>query len=190
MSFPKLWFRNKLTAVEPKATAAVLDGGVAVAAYGTKSIAWSSLSKILLSWIVSPGVAGCAGAILYLITKYGVLKSTNSFNRGLIAVPIYFMLALGISFFYVLLKAPKGIDISKPANSKKIGLALGLTFGWVGLVGLFTFFFLVPWFRRLLQNEEDMKFYHIFMPWVGEQPKNPNIYERVALHAQGDRVWL
>ena len=32
MSFPKLWFRNKLTAVEPKATAAVLDGGVAVAA--------------------------------------------------------------------------------------------------------------------------------------------------------------
>jgi phosphate/sulfate permease len=156
-------------------------GGSAVAAFGFSALQWSSLSKIIISWFISPVTAGLIGAAIYLVTKYAVLRSPNSFDRGLIAIPIYFMFSLGIAFFYVLLKAPRGLDISKEKNAKYIPLAFGLTAGWIALVGVFTFFFLVPYFRRLLINEEKLEIYHIFMPWIAEQPKDPKILERMNL---------
>jgi phosphate/sulfate permease len=162
-------------------------GGAAVAGFGFKALEWSTLSKIIMSWFISPALAGAVGAAIYLTTKYAVLRAPNSLQRGLLAVPIYFMLSLGVAFFYVLLKAPKGLDISKGSNAKYIPLAMGIVAGWIALVGLFSYFFLVPYFRRLLVNEENLKIVHIFTPWIAEQPKDPKIHERINLHASEEK---
>lgn len=161
-------------------------GGVGIAAFGTGSIAWDKVKDILISWIVSPGVAAVLASIIYLVTKHTVMKHPDSLERGLFAIPFYFMFSLSISAFYVVLKAPKGIDISKTVNQTpaKIGQALGITFGFgIVLVGLFCYVFLVPYLRRVLVKEEDLKLKHLLMPWVGEQPKNLNLNKRLALGA-------
>jgi phosphate/sulfate permease len=154
--------------------------GAGIACYGWGVLNWPSLIKVFISWIASPGIAAVLGALFYGITKYSVLNHQNSLQRGLIAIPFYFMFAISVCVFYVVLKAPKGIDISKAKNQtpQLIGTALGITFGVGLLVGLFCYLCLVPWLRRKLVEEEEMKWYHAFYtPFVPKQPRNEKLQE-------------
>ena len=165
--------------------------GAGIAAFGIKILVWGSLTKILISWVASPGIAALLGALLYGITNYTVLSHENSLERGLVAIPFYFMFSISICIFYVVLKAPKGIDISKAKNQTPalIGTALGITFG-VGIVavGLFCYLCLVPYLRRKLVGEEDLKWYHAFYtPLVSKQPTNKNLQEMLDRGANHDQ---
>lgn len=181
-----LWVVGASTMGWPVSTTHSIVGGIAgagISAFGLQSLVWDSLSKIIQSWVVSPAVAGALGAAIYLVTKYGVMVHKNSLARGLIAIPFYFMFALSISMFYLILKAPKGIDLTNPKKADKWPLVAGLVAGWTVLVGIICFVFMVPYFRRLLVNEEDMKFKHVFNPWTPEQPKNQHLAKKLALGA-------
>jgi sodium-dependent phosphate transporter len=162
--------------------------GVGIARFGWAGIEWAPFSKILISWITSPGIAGVVGALIFLSTKYTVLNHENSLQRGLTAIPFYFMFTLSLLTFYVVLKAPKGIDLTKAANQtpKNFAMAFGISLGLgVVVVGIFCYGFLVPYFRRLLVEEEDLKWYHVFYtPFVPKQSKNMNLHNMIAHGAQ------
>ncbi|KAJ3373726.1 hypothetical protein HDU91_006055 [Kappamyces sp. JEL0680] len=164
--------------------------GVGIAKFGWSSLKWDSFSKILITWVTAPVISGAAASVLFLATKYTVLDHPNSLERGIFAIPFYFMFTLTISFFYIILKAPGGIDLTQPANQTpaKFGLALGLTFGLgVVLVGAVCYGLLVPYFRRLLIEEEDLKWYHaLYTPFVPKQPRSANIDGVLALGATRD----
>ena len=57
---------------------------------------WSGVAQIFAAWFVAPAIAGGFASIIFLITKYGVLKRANSFRNGLISIPFYFALTSGI----------------------------------------------------------------------------------------------
>lgn len=57
---------------------------------------WKGVSQVFAAWVIAPAIAGAFGAIIFTVTKYGVLKRNNSFRAGLIAIPIYFAITSGI----------------------------------------------------------------------------------------------
>ena len=149
--------------------------GVGLAVNGFSAVQWKPLGDILISWVAAPGISAVLGSLVFLITKFFILDQKDSLKRGILAIPFYFVFTLGITTFYVLSKAPKlGWDLSK--NPKKAGVNLGTTAGLSVLYGLICFLFLVPYFKRLLIEEEDLKWYHAFMPWAPRQPKKENLH--------------
>jgi sodium-dependent phosphate transporter len=141
------------------------------------------MTKIFLSWIISPGLSGIIASFIFLATKHSVLCHKNSLRRGIFAIPIYFFIALGICTFFVINKAPGGINLAKKGTAENWRKALILT-GILSVVyALLCLVFLVPFFKRKLIDEEDMKWYHVFMPWVSKQPHNPNLAKQMAIRA-------
>lgn len=53
--------------------------GVAFATIGSNGIdwTWGGVSQVFAAWGIAPGIAGGFGAIIFLITKYGVLERSN-----------------------------------------------------------------------------------------------------------------
>ncbi|KAJ3080906.1 Na+/Pi symporter, partial [Quaeritorhiza haematococci] len=157
--------------------------GFGIASYGVGTVNWSfdGIGKIVLSWFVSPVLAGIVSAIIFLLTKYLVLASKNSFQRGLRAVPVYATITFLISVLYVALKGGK----SKSAT-EQMAIVGGSAAGVAVFVGIFTAFFVVPWLRRRLGNQEALKFYHVFYIWaVPEQPKDTNFENWLASKTNG-----
>nr|CAG8454649.1 12954_t:CDS:2 [Entrophospora candida] len=121
--------------------------GVGIAAYGPGIVTWSydgGVLKIITSWIISPFIAGAAGALIFFITQYFILEADeNSFERGLVAVPIYFGITMGINILF--------LEIAPVV----IGLSL--------ILAAFSYFFFAQWIRRKVIDGEDLKIRHIFI---------------------------
>ena len=165
-------------------------GGIGVATFGFGSLNWAELTKIFISWIAAPGLAGIIASIVFMVTKVAVLDQKDSLKRGIQAIPFYFLVALGITTFYVLNKAPKlNWDITKVdsngnmANKDKVPLILGWTFGMSVLYMILCYAFLVPFLSRKLIDEEDVKWYHALNPWSPPQKKNLNLERELQFRA-------
>jgi sodium-dependent phosphate transporter len=153
--------------------------GAGIGAYGAGGVVWGweGMGKIIASWFISPTVAGIVASIIFMLTKYLVLENANAFKRALKAMPVYVFVTFSILLFYVINKAPKGIDLSKKdsktgafVNSGKVGLVLGITFGISAFLAIWTYIFAVPFFDRRIDGEEDLKWYHMFyIHWVPKQ---------------------
>ncbi|ORX88768.1 hypothetical protein K493DRAFT_359073 [Basidiobolus meristosporus CBS 931.73] len=85
--------------------------GLGISAFGGSSVDWSynGVAKTITSRFISPVRAGIMASIIYLITKYGVLNHANSFERGLIAIPIYFGITASIDAFYIIYRGSPGL---------------------------------------------------------------------------------
>lgn len=69
--------------------------GVGVAVGGAGAVQWGwnngkGLGAIWAGMVIAPCLAGAFAAIVFLLTKYLVLKRKNSVRAALIAGPIYF----------------------------------------------------------------------------------------------------
>jgi sodium-dependent phosphate transporter len=81
--------------------------GVGIAASGPKGINWSfkGVSQVFAAWGIAPGISGGFGAIIFLITKYGVMRRKNPVFKAFVMVPFYFFVT---SFLLTLLICWKG----------------------------------------------------------------------------------
>ncbi|KAF8949099.1 hypothetical protein BGZ52_006123 [Haplosporangium bisporale] len=142
--------------------------GAGIAAFGADGVQWEGIRNIVLSWVVSPVAAGVVCAIFFMFTRYVVLQHDNSFERGLIAIPAYFGVALTIQVFYIIFKGAP----SSSLKSASIGIPVGIALGVGALVYLWCFFFLRPFLRRRIQDDEDLKWFHVFyVPFVGRRER-------------------
>ncbi|KAF9584185.1 Na+/Pi symporter [Lunasporangiospora selenospora] len=145
---------------------AITGGGIA------DGIQWSGITKIVLSWVVSPLASGVVCALLFLFTKYMVLVHEDSFRRGLIAIPVYFGVALCVQVFYIIYKGAP--DTKLKDSSTYIGIPVGIAIGVGFAVFLWCFFFLRPFLRRRILGNEDLRWYHVFyVPLVPHREKAP-----------------
>ncbi|KAF9312502.1 hypothetical protein BG003_006230 [Podila horticola] len=142
--------------------------GAGIAAFGADGIQWDGIWKIVLSWVISPVAAGVICAIFFMFTRYAVLQHENSFQRGLIAIPIYFGVALTVQVFYIIFKGAPASSLKSATIGIPVGIALGVGFA----VFLWCFFFLRPFLRRRIQDEEPLKWFHVFyIPFVGKRER-------------------
>jgi len=151
--------------------------GAGLSAFGTDGIQWTGITKIVLSWVISPVAAGLVCSIFFLFTKYVVLNHADSFRRGLIAIPAYFGVAITINIFYIIFKGAPKSDLQK----KSIGIPVAIAVGTGAVVFAWCLVFLSPFLRRKIQDNEDLKWYHMFYtPFVSTRTKAPVHQEEVA----------
>lgn len=65
--------------------------GVGIASAGTKGVNWSfkGVSQVFAAWGIAPGISAVFGAIIFLITKHGVMRRNNPVKKAFIMVPLY-----------------------------------------------------------------------------------------------------
>lgn len=110
--------------------------GVGVALGGADAVQWGwndgkGLGTIFAGFGIAPGIAAGFGAVLFLITKYAVLKRQNTVRAALIASPIYFFgvtailtLTIGESdtlkrVYYKLTLVPRSVQGSAESPSRQ-----------------------------------------------------------------------
>lgn len=161
--------------------------GVGVSAFGADACNWGwagkGVAQIAASWVIAPCVAGFFAAMIYTITLYAVLKRKNSLRAGIIAIPFYFVITTFIVSYYVASKNGKstlkvetagmGGKVTLKGNVKLCFAIIGAT---SGAMLIFCAGFLVPYFIRRLEKEENLQWYHIFLiHCTPEQPQDPKV---------------
>jgi sodium-dependent phosphate transporter len=156
---------------------AITGGGVAALGIHGPRWGWSGaqgVSAIIASWFIAPFIAGGFAVIIYLATKFGVLKTKNPLRNGMIAIPIYFGLTFGILTMLIVWKGAPALHLDNLSKGAVIGSILGVA----GVVVLICIFWLIPYFhRRLVQEDWTLRWYHVFigpmLPFRGPVPPLP-----------------
>ncbi|KAF6824625.1 phosphate-repressible na+ phosphate cotransporter [Colletotrichum musicola] len=151
--------------------------GMGVALVGADNIHWTSSSgdissgvvSVFLAWIIAPGLAGAFGAIIFTITKYGVMLRKNPVMKGLMLAPVYFGITASL---LTMLIVWKGGSIKVTFNDAEIaGMIIGVGAAWALVVTIF----LVPWlYRIVLRDDWQLRWYHIAQgPLLLRRPEPP-----------------
>jgi phosphate/sulfate permease len=72
--------------------------GAGIAAVGADGImwGWKGVSQVFAAWAIAPGISGCFGAVIFLITKYGVMRRKHPVKKAFITIPMYFAVTSGL----------------------------------------------------------------------------------------------
>jgi len=151
----------------PVSTTHCITGGVigmGIASLGVSGVTWGwagkGVAQIVASWVIAPAIAGAFAAIIFLITKYGVLKRSNPVKYGFIMVPIYFGITSAILTMLIVWKGAASLNL----DDWNAGQILGTIFGVAGAVMLIVIVFFLPWLhRKLVLDDWTMKWYHLFL---------------------------
>ncbi|KAK4038092.1 phosphate-repressible phosphate permease [Parachaetomium inaequale] len=150
-------------------THSILGGviGMGVASVGANGVQWvgsgggtgainSGVVQVFLAWIIAPGLAGAFAAIIFLITKYGILLRSNPAMWALRVVPFYFALT-GALLTMLLLWKGGGYTITL-TDPEIAGTIVGVGAGFGLLIALT----LVPWMYLVVIKEDwRVRWWHV-----------------------------
>ncbi|OMJ25724.1 Phosphate-repressible phosphate permease pho-4 [Smittium culicis] len=148
--------------------------GMGIASYGSHTVKWgyNGIAKIVTSWFVSPLIAAVVSSIIYMVTKYVVLESKNSFKRGLMAIPVYIFVTVWVCLSFIISKGIPGTKAVKISFKEIVGISAAAALG----VSIITYFTYAQWLRRKIIGREDLKWYHAFFtPFIGKRPVIPEL---------------
>jgi solute carrier family 20 (sodium-dependent phosphate transporter) len=86
---------------------AITGGGIAALGWDGPNWGWNKgqgIAAIISSWFIAPLVAGGFATVIYLVTKFLVLERKRSLRNGMISIPIYFGITLGILTMFIVWK--------------------------------------------------------------------------------------
>ncbi|KAK7976977.1 phosphate-repressible phosphate permease [Apiospora saccharicola] len=150
-------------------THSILGGviGMGVASLGADGVIWvkegsgtavinGGVVQVFLAWIIAPGIAGIFGAIMFLITKFGVMLRKDPVKMALFAIPIYFWLTASLICMLLLWKGGGyTINLTEP---ELIGTIVGAGAGFAVVASLFV----LPWIYRVVVLEDwQLRWYHL-----------------------------
>ncbi|KAG0128210.1 phosphate transporter [Tuber indicum] len=149
----------------PVSTTHCIVGGVigmGIASLGVHGVVWEwedkGVSQIFASWIIAPGISGAFAAIIFLITKYGVLKRSEPLKWGFVMVPVYFAITSGILTMLIVWKGAASLDLDNWTG----GQIAGCIFGVAGGVAFLIITFFLPFLhRKLIQEDWTLRWYDI-----------------------------
>lgn len=122
--------------------------GFSLCAAGPSSIKWVEIGFIVLSWFVSPVLAGLAGAGLFLLVRKLILRAENSLERGMKFYPLLIAVTLAVNIFFILYKGP--IENFEEILAIYYGVLVALGAG-VFIAGILHFT-AVPYLRRVVNR--------------------------------------
>ncbi|KAG0340212.1 Na+/Pi symporter [Podila horticola] len=132
--------------------------GAGISAFKRNGVQWDGITKIVLSSVISSVASG---------------DHHDSFCRGLIVILCYFGVALTIQVYYIIFKGAPKSDL----KSASFGIPMGIAV-IVGIAAfLWCFFFLRPYLRRKIQNDEDLRWYHVFYFLMVSQRVKPALHQ-------------
>jgi sodium-dependent phosphate transporter len=141
--------------------------GMGVASVGASGVQWvgsgpgtgainGGVVQVFLAWIIAPGLSGAFGAIIFLITKYGVMLRENPVWKAFFLVPVYFGITACLLVMLLLWKGGGyTINLTDPEIA---GTIVGVGAGWAILIAIF----LMPWlYRVVILDDWQLRWYHI-----------------------------
>ncbi|KAM0206263.1 hypothetical protein ACHAPA_011823 [Fusarium lateritium] len=153
--------------------------GMGIALVGADGIHWAEFDKgissgvvsVFLAWIIAPGLSGAFAAIIFMITKYGVMLRSKPVWKGLFLTPIYFGITASL---LTMLIVWKGGSIKVEFNdAETAGMIVGVGAAWALIITIF----LLPWlYRIVIVDDWQLRWWHI--------PQGPLLLKRPAPPAQ------
>ncbi|KAF4338381.1 phosphate-repressible phosphate permease [Fusarium beomiforme] len=151
--------------------------GMGIALVGADGIHWAEFDKgissgvvsVFLAWIIAPGLSGAFAAIIFLITKYGVMLRSKPVWKGLFLTPVYFGITASL---LTMLIVWKGGSIKVTFNdAETAGMIIGVGAAWALLITIF----LLPWLYRLVICDDwELRWWNIFQgPLLLRRPPPP-----------------
>ena len=183
-----LWLTMATRFGLPVSTTHSIMGGVigmGVASVGASKVTWvapagttgtavinTGVVSVVMAWIIAPGLSGCFAALIFSITKYGVMLRKNPVMKALALVPVYFGITACLLCMLLLWKG--GYYEITLTDPQLAGTIIGTGAGFSLLVCTF----LMPWlYRVVVKDDWQLRWYHIFLgPLVlkrGEPPAPP-----------------
>ncbi|KAL3101931.1 hypothetical protein niasHS_003340 [Heterodera schachtii] len=87
--------------------------GFSMVMRGTAGLHMDNVVKIIISWIVSPVLAGLISALLYVFFDIAVLRRKDPIRSAFIAMPIFYFAVLSFITFMVVFRGSKWIGFDK-----------------------------------------------------------------------------
>ncbi|KAI2705836.1 hypothetical protein DTO006G1_9853 [Penicillium roqueforti] len=167
--------------------------GMGIALIGADDIIWwggdinSGVVQVFLAWVIAPILSGVAGALIFLITKYGILLRKNPALRALYTIPFYFLLTTGLLTMLIVWKG--GSSRINLEGREIAGTVIGVGVG----MALISALFLCPWiYRRVIMGDWQLKPWDlIYGPLLfrrGEVPAPPDRVETVRNYYRGHKT--
>lgn len=101
--------------------------GFAIAAIGVEAVEWGKVGYIVMSWVVSPILAGTISLALFATVRHLILDTDDPFRNAKRYVPFYIFLVGFIIALVTLLKGFKHVGLS---------ISTGASYGLAALFGL------------------------------------------------------
>uniref|UniRef100_A0A915C5H7 Phosphate transporter n=1 Tax=Parascaris univalens TaxID=6257 RepID=A0A915C5H7_PARUN len=122
--------------------------GFGLVAMGGKGIHWMKIVSIIASWFVSPVLSGLVSSILYIIVDFSVLRRSNPFLSGLIALPIFYWFCIAFNVFAVSYQGSKLLHLSS------VPLWLSITTSCViaTICAIAIHFIVVPYLKKSVET--------------------------------------
>ncbi|CAP36607.1 Protein CBG19336 [Caenorhabditis briggsae] len=115
------------------ATHAVVGASVATSFYirGNVGIKWGEIISIVISWFISPVIAGIIAGGMYYIIKYSVLIRQDTFKWALRLCPVFMCFTLVVNLYACIYDGSKylGLDKLNATEAFLISVAIGVA-GW------------------------------------------------------------
>lgn len=108
--------------------------GFALAAIGTEAVAWSKVTQIAASWVVSPVLGGAISFMLMLSIRRLILDTEQPFQSAKLWGPVYVFL---VGFFISLVTLFKGLS--------HLNIELSVSYSFLAALGFGGFLALLGW---------------------------------------------
>lgn len=156
--------------------------GMGFATVGGHNISWGwkGVAQVFAAWGIAPGLAGAFGAIVFLITKFGVMRRKDPVRNAFFTVPAYFLVTASLIAMLIVWKgASKSIKLDDGGIA---GVIVGVGVG----VALLSVLFLLPYIhRKLIKGDWQIKPWEaIYGPLLlrrGEVPPAPEGMENAGV---------
>ncbi|KAN0060777.1 Na+/Pi symporter [Thecaphora frezii] len=136
--------------------------GIGIAASGSGAgvhWGWDGVAQIFASWGIAPAIAGAFAAIVFLFTKFVVLRSSNPVKMGLITAPFYFFAVACILTTAVIVKGSPSLDLDELPDTT---LAPAIILTGVVIMSLSILFWLPYVYGKVVKGDYTLQWYHFF----------------------------
>ncbi|MBF0382506.1 MAG: inorganic phosphate transporter [Magnetococcales bacterium] len=125
--------------------------GFAMAGIGVDAVNWAKITKIVMSWLVSPLLGGVIAFVLMISIRSFILNTDNPFRKAKTLGPIYVFL---VGFIVVLVSMFKGL------KHLKLEVSMGESFLYAGIAGVIIAFIGKVMIDRVQMDETADKEFH------------------------------
>lgn len=135
--------------------------GTALVYDGKSAVVWvsdgSGLNKmkgvvgVILSWFISPILSAIFSVILFIIVRTLVLRSRNPVKNGFVFLPIFYTFTVAVTIFFIIYKGSPRLNLEDKFTA---GEAAGIALGSGAVVGLLSWFFILPFAKRSIDRWE------------------------------------
>lgn len=136
--------------------------GAGIAAVGADNIVWGwkGFSQIVASWFIAPAIAGGFAAIIFLISKYGVLERKHHIRNAFFFIPVCVYITFSVLTMLIVWKGAPNLKLNKLSSHAIIGSIFGV--GGVATAVYLTW--LHPYlYRRVVHEDWTLRWYHAFV---------------------------